>query len=163
MRRKIDSTSESMGSIFPISLECSSCQCWSILIHVKNTARTAGLGSGSLKELLLSSLLPGKKKESSESSLLERHQTMSEKSSAKRSRTDLNRLRKLKDKDIDFSDIPPLKKSFFAKAKLELPRPKPVVTLRLDADLLDWFKSQGPGYQTRINAVLRMYMKAAKR
>ena len=88
---------------------------------------------------------------------------MSVKNSAKRSRTDWKRLKNLQDKDIDFSDISPLKGAFFANAKLSLPRPKPSVTLRLDADLLEWFKSQGPGYQTRINAVLRMYMKAAKR
>ena len=35
--------------------------------------------------------------------------------------------------------------------------PKAAISLRLDADVLDWFKAQGPGYQTRINAVLRAY------
>ncbi|MGB5131404.1 MAG: BrnA antitoxin family protein [Steroidobacteraceae bacterium] len=39
---------------------------------------------------------------------------------------------------------------------------KAAVSLRLDADVLDWFKAQGSGYQTRINAVLRAYMEAAK-
>jgi len=34
---------------------------------------------------------------------------------------------------------------------------KAAISLRLDADVLDWFKAQGPGYQTRINAVLRAY------
>ena len=42
------------------------------------------------------------------------------------------------------------------------PRKKPV-TLRLDADLLDWFKSLGKGYQTRINAVLRSYKRTAEK
>jgi uncharacterized protein (DUF4415 family) len=36
------------------------------------------------------------------------------------------------------------------------------VTLRLDADLLDWFRAQGPGWQTRMNAVLRAWMQAQK-
>lgn len=66
----------------------------------------------------------------------------------------------MKDKDIDFSDAPRLRKSFFAKATLRLPRRKPTVTIRLDPDVLNWFKRQGPGYQTRINSVLRMYMEA---
>jgi uncharacterized protein (DUF4415 family) len=35
-----------------------------------------------------------------------------------------------------------------------------MVSLRLDSDVLDWFKQQGKGYQTRINAVLRAYMEA---
>jgi uncharacterized protein (DUF4415 family) len=38
---------------------------------------------------------------------------------------------------------------------------KAAISLRLDAEVLDWFKAQGPGYQTRINAVLRAFMEAA--
>jgi uncharacterized protein (DUF4415 family) len=38
---------------------------------------------------------------------------------------------------------------------------KAAISLRLDADVLEWFRSQGPGYQTRINAVLRAYKDAA--
>lgn len=38
---------------------------------------------------------------------------------------------------------------------------KAAVSLRLDADVLDWFRARGAGYQTRINAVLRAYMEAA--
>lgn len=37
---------------------------------------------------------------------------------------------------------------------------KQIVTIRLDVDMLEWFKSAGPGYQTRINQVLRDYMEA---
>jgi len=40
-----------------------------------------------------------------------------------------------------------------------LPRPKQAISVRLDADVLDFFKAGGKGYQTRINAVLRSYMK----
>ena len=39
--------------------------------------------------------------------------------------------------------------------------PKAVISLRVDADVLDWFKAQGPGYQTRINALLRAYKEEA--
>jgi len=39
--------------------------------------------------------------------------------------------------------------------------PKASISLRIDADILDWFKSMGPGYQTRINAILRAYKDAA--
>lgn len=35
------------------------------------------------------------------------------------------------------------------------------ISLRVDADVLDWFKAQGPGYQTRINAVLRAFKDAS--
>ena len=48
-------------------------------------------------------------------------------------------------------------------ARRELPAAprKEAISLRLDADVLDWFRTQGPGYQTRINAVLRAYKDAA--
>ena len=45
----------------------------------------------------------------------------------------------------------------WATTELPLPRRKAHASLRLDADMLDWFKAQGRGYQTRINAVLRAY------
>jgi uncharacterized protein (DUF4415 family) len=40
--------------------------------------------------------------------------------------------------------------------------PKASISLRIDADVLEWFKAQGGGYQTRINAVLRAYREAAR-
>ncbi len=51
----------------------------------------------------------------------------------------------------------------WATVALPLPRRKAHTTLRLDADLLDWFRAQGPGYQTRINAVLRSYVEQRSR
>ncbi len=66
----------------------------------------------------------------------------------------------MKDKEIDFSDIPPLDAHFFKNVKLRLPHTKLIVTMRLDPDILDWFKEKGKGYQTRMNAVLRMYIEA---
>jgi uncharacterized protein (DUF4415 family) len=74
--------------------------------------------------------------------------------------SDLNRLRSMKDEDIDTSDIPEFDASFFANAVIRLPEPKASVTLRIDREVLDWFKSQGKGYQTRINAVLKAYKEA---
>ena len=53
----------------------------------------------------------------------------------------------------------PTDEAFWKGAKVLLPSRKAVVTMRLDADLLEWFRRQR-GYQTRINAILRSYMKA---
>ena len=75
------------------------------------------------------------------------------------SKTDFKRLSKLKDKDIDTGEIPELGDDFFKNAELHVPA-KQAVTIRLDADVLEWFKSQGAGYQTRINQLLRQYMQA---
>ena len=56
-------------------------------------------------------------------------------------------------------DVKPTDEAFWIGAKVVLPIRKEVVTIRLDADLLEWFR-QKRGYQTRINAILRTYMKA---
>jgi len=72
----------------------------------------------------------------------------------------LNAIEAIPDAAIDYSDIPETDAAFWAKAELRLPQAKKGVYLRLDQDLLDWLKSQGPGYQTRINAILRAYMDA---
>lgn len=78
---------------------------------------------------------------------------------SKTSKTDWKRLGKMKDQDIDTSEIPELGEDFFKNAELHVPA-KQAVTIRLDADVLEWFKSQGAGYQTRINQLLRQYMQA---
>ena len=80
--------------------------------------------------------------------------------------TDWKRLRSLTDKEIRNAveadpEARPTDVIFWKKAKVALPRPKQTVTIRLDADLLDWLRRQ-KGYQTRINAVLRTYMEAHK-
>lgn len=65
------------------------------------------------------------------------------------------------DADIDFSDIPETDAKFWETAKVTFPEDrKSQVTIRLDAEILNWFKSHGRGYQTRINAVLRSYYEA---
>jgi uncharacterized protein (DUF4415 family) len=82
-------------------------------------------------------------------------------------RTNWKRLRSMTDAQIhagvvEDPDIQPTDKAFWRKAKLMMPRSKKTVTMRLDADLLDWFRSN-QGYQTRINAILRAYMDAQVR
>jgi len=62
------------------------------------------------------------------------------------------------EQDIDYSDIPELDEAFFRNAKLVEPSPKEQVTMRIDADVLEWFKARGKGYQTRMNAVLKAYV-----
>ena len=88
---------------------------------------------------------------------------MSGKNSRKKSATDWDYLKSESDKEIDFSDIPKLGPDFWRKATLRMPQKKESITLRLDHDVLAWFRRLGRGYQTRINAVLRSYVQAAKR
>lgn len=65
--------------------------------------------------------------------------------------------------DAYYADLPELDAAFFAKAKRianphNKPQTKSRVTLRLDEDILAWLKESGPGYQTRVNAILRLVM-----
>lgn len=78
--------------------------------------------------------------------------------SRKSIKSDLAKLDRLKDRDIDYSDIPPLDHSFFKKATEAWPPAKRQVTVRLDVDVLDWLKMHGKGYQTRLNRILRAAM-----
>jgi uncharacterized protein (DUF4415 family) len=59
---------------------------------------------------------------------------------------------------IDYSDIPPLGDEFFATAQRAWPPAKQQVTIRLDSDVLEWLRTNGRGYQTRINRILRAAM-----
>jgi uncharacterized protein (DUF4415 family) len=86
---------------------------------------------------------------------------MKKKPTSPKSQTDFARLDKMKDEDIDFSDAPEITPEMFAKAIVRRglkPRVKKQITLRVDDDVLAWFKKQGSGYQTRINMLLRAYM-----
>ena len=85
---------------------------------------------------------------------------MKAKNTIRESRTDWNRLKEMSDSEIDCSDVPKLDKSFFKHAQVRMPKRKQSVSLRLDPDVLDWFKHKGQGYQTRINAILRAYVEA---
>lgn len=96
---------------------------------------------------------------------------MSKRSTGKRSRpatrdsrTDWRRVDALADEDIDTSEHPEMTPEMFARAVARrglkpYPR-KQQVTLRIDADVLRWFRAQGRGYQSRINALLRAYKEA---
>jgi uncharacterized protein (DUF4415 family) len=87
---------------------------------------------------------------------------MKKPATSKKSQTDWKRVGALKDDKIDFSDTPELTPEMFARAVVRRGL-KPVVrkeqlTIRIDSDVLEWYREQGPGYQTRINALLRAYM-----
>ena len=82
---------------------------------------------------------------------------MKQTTTTRKSQTNFKLLGKRKDSEIDFSDIPELGPDFFKNAVLVLPIVKAAVSIRVDMNVLDWFKATGPGYQTRMNAVLRMY------
>jgi uncharacterized protein (DUF4415 family) len=87
---------------------------------------------------------------------------MKKSGTSKKSRTDLKRLDAMKDEDIDLSEIPSISPRMFAKAVIRRNlRPvnrKEQLTLRIDSDVVKWYRKQGPGYQTRINSLLRAYM-----
>jgi len=79
--------------------------------------------------------------------------------------TDWKRLRTLGDRQIRRAiesdpEVQPTTAEFWKKAQIVVPAPKQTITIRLDADLLEWLRKQ-KGYQTRINAVLRTYMDAS--
>ena len=77
------------------------------------------------------------------------------------SETDWDRLERMSDEDIDTSDIPEPTPEQFARAVaregLQSRPPKQQVSLRIDADVIQWFKEGGKGYQRRINVLVRAY------
>jgi uncharacterized protein (DUF4415 family) len=80
--------------------------------------------------------------------------------SKKSIKSDLARIDRMKDAEIDYSDIPPLNKTFLKKATTAWPPVKKQLTIRLDEDVLTWLKGHGSGYQTRINRILRVVMES---
>jgi uncharacterized protein (DUF4415 family) len=74
-------------------------------------------------------------------------------------------LRRVTDREIaatspaELADLP---EDFWDDAELVLPGPKEAISLRVDQDVLEWFRAQGPRYQSRMNAVLRTYMQRAR-
>ena len=92
---------------------------------------------------------------------------MKRQSSLKKSRTNYRRLRAMKDKDVLLTPEHPEANvkhivRGIVRSGLKPVPPKASISLRIDADVLEWFKAQGGGYQTRINAVLRAYREAAR-
>lgn len=76
-------------------------------------------------------------------------------------KSDLKRLDAMTDADIDYSDIPPTDETFWANSEVFIGG-KQAISLRLDPDVVAFFKEQGKGYQTAMNRVLRQYMEAHK-
>ena len=81
--------------------------------------------------------------------------------------TDWARLDAMTEEEIernaaDDPDNPPWTEEDWANARVVWPQGKAPVTLRLDRDIIAWFKHRGRGYQTRINAVLRAFVEAQK-
>ena len=78
--------------------------------------------------------------------------------------TDWDRLDAMTDAEIDTSEIPELGEEWFKTAKIILPKKKKAISLRVDPEVLEWFKAaaKGRGYQTLMNAVLKAYVEAQK-
>ncbi|MGH1398966.1 MAG: BrnA antitoxin family protein [Alphaproteobacteria bacterium] len=64
----------------------------------------------------------------------------------------LDRFDAIREEDIDYSDIPDLSEADFL-----IPVTKEMISLRVDPDVLEWFRAQGKGYQTKMNTVLRTF------
>ena len=85
--------------------------------------------------------------------------------SDRQGRTDLNRIVAMTDDQIEAlaesdPDNPASTEEAWADAVAFVPPRKTVINARFDSDIVAWFKAQGPGYQPRMNAVLRHYMEA---
>jgi len=77
-------------------------------------------------------------------------------------RAQLEKVAAMPDEEIDYSDAPHRADAVWIKAADRLPKAKKQITLRIDADVLDFFKHTGKRYQSRMNAVLRSYAEANK-
>ena len=83
-----------------------------------------------------------------------------------RGRADLSRLREMSEAEVSATspkELIDLPSDFWDDARVVWPQPKEAISLRVDQDVLKWFRSGGPRYQTRMNAVLRSYMRAMER
>jgi uncharacterized protein (DUF4415 family) len=72
----------------------------------------------------------------------------------------LSEIAAIKDSDIDYSDILELDDTFWANAELKMPQTKDKITVRIDHDIVEWLKSHGTGYQSKMNSILRQFMLA---
>lgn len=80
----------------------------------------------------------------------------------KQGQADFARLRSMSEREImrtSPDELAGLPADFWDEAQLVMPVPKRAISLRVDEDVLEWFRRMGPRYQTRMNAVLRSYMK----
>ncbi len=81
----------------------------------------------------------------------------------KHTKTNLDRFDALTDDMIDTSDIPPLTDDFFASAKWRMSKDKVTVTVEIEPEVAQWFKSQGKHYQEFLTAALRIYAEAHRK
>ena len=72
----------------------------------------------------------------------------------------VKKIKSIKDENIDYSDIPELTEYFWDNAKPIYSNGKKAISIRLDNDIIDFFKEEGKGYQSKINSVLKSYVKA---
>ena len=74
------------------------------------------------------------------------------------SRTDWAALEAMTDEEIDYSDTPPLTEAFFENATLRIPAAQAGNLVRLEPEIVNWFRSQDSEYESLINQVLRRYI-----
>ena len=94
--------------------------------------------------------------------------TSSNNSRAEVTATDLEGLDAIRPEDIDLEETPEVTPEMFARAVvrrggLASRAPKAQVTIRVDVDVLEWFRSRGRGYQTEMSDLLRAYMEEHKK
>lgn len=85
----------------------------------------------------------------------------SRKTTPTRGRADLARLRRMTDREIERTSPPELRNlpdDFWQDARVVTPVAKQAISIRLDSDIVAWFRATGARYQTRMNAVLRSYV-----
>jgi uncharacterized protein (DUF4415 family) len=98
----------------------------------------------------------------------EKNITLISRDAPRKIKSDLEKLRKLTDEEIEASiandpDWQEFKDIDWSKAVLVIPPKKKAISIRVDEDVLDYFKKEGAGYQRRINAVLRSYMQQKRK
>ena len=78
------------------------------------------------------------------------------------SRTNWAALEAMTDEEIDYSEIPPLTEAFFENATLRIPANQVLSLIQLEAEVIEWYQSQGTDYKTLIHSVLRRYMEDSR-
>ena len=98
----------------------------------------------------------------------EKNITIVSRDAPRKIKSDLDKLRTLTDEEIEASiaddpDWQEFKDIDWSKAVLVIPPKKKAISIRVDEDVLDYFKNEGAGYQRRMNAVLRSYMRQKRK
>lgn len=80
----------------------------------------------------------------------------------KASSTDWETLAAMTDEEIDYSEIAPLSTTFFERARVWRPRPQVTLTVRVDADIVEWFQTTSDNWEAQVQAALRLYVESHK-